>query len=156
MILCVQDPIWFLWTCLIFFIVFSVKFRAVVVTPDLLPYEGMVTYKLIDPASNIILLEKDVKLLSGVAGSEFKLGKHSTLGIWKLSYSVFVSDRLFIFLLYVSRRLLEPRFCFENWQSRYGIVWYLPQSDFSALPWISCLLITSLPHPEKSRPAHCI
>ncbi|XP_077965842.1 CD109 antigen-like [Styela clava] len=74
----------------------TIKFRAVVVTPDLLPYSGKVTYKLTDPDSNIIVQETNAELMSGVVGSEFTLGRYAVLGDWKLSYLVLEQEESLI------------------------------------------------------------
>nr|XP_039257930.1 CD109 antigen-like [Styela clava] len=81
----------------------TIKFRGVVTTPDLTPpgltplmhsryhHDSVptVTYKLTDPMNNVILMESDVTLTNGVAGSEFKLGRYATLGNWRITYKVY-------------------------------------------------------------------
>nr|XP_039257927.1 CD109 antigen-like [Styela clava] len=81
----------------------TIKFRGVVTTPDLTPpgltplmhsryhHDSVptVTYKLTDPMNNVILMESDVTLTNGVAGSEFKLGRYATLGDWRITYKVY-------------------------------------------------------------------
>ncbi|XP_077965467.1 CD109 antigen-like isoform X4 [Styela clava] len=76
----------------------TIKFRGVVTTPDLTPLMNAdgttptVTYKLADPMNNVILMESDVALSNGVAGSEFKLGRYATLGDWRITYKVYAYE----------------------------------------------------------------
>lgn len=70
----------------LFLLILTVKFRVVVTNSDLLPHNGSVSYKLTDPDENIILQKKKAVLVNGIAGSEFTLGRYSTLGIWKISF----------------------------------------------------------------------
>ena len=75
-------------------ILFSVKFRGVITTPDLRPFDGKASYKLQDPSGNIIIRQSDANLTQGVVGSQFKLGRYSTQGTWTISYEVHVSPFL--------------------------------------------------------------
>nr|CAB3229046.1 alpha-2-macroglobulin homolog precursor [Phallusia mammillata] len=64
----------------------TIKFRAVVLKPDLRPLLGNVSYSVEDPNGNTILLETDVVLEHGVAGSEFPLNKEAVKGNWKITF----------------------------------------------------------------------
>ena len=81
---------------------FLVQFRAVCLKPDLRPYTGNVTYQVMDPNDNIVLLENNAQLNHGVAGGEFSLNKDAFEGDWKIVYIVavcFTSKYLSVFNL---------------------------------------------------------
>ena len=67
------------------------KFRAVITTPDLRPFDGTASYKVEDPHGNVIVRKRDAKLNEGVVGSNFKLGRYATPGRWVITYKVRVS-----------------------------------------------------------------
>ncbi|XP_039256178.2 CD109 antigen-like isoform X2 [Styela clava] len=73
----------------------TIKFRAVVTTPDLKPLKNadgklpVVKYSLNDPSGNTVLLNSSASLVNGVVGSQFTLGRHASLGSWRVKYTVY-------------------------------------------------------------------
>lgn len=66
-----------------------------ITTPDLLPYDGLVNFKLQDPKKNNIMRERNATLTQGVHGTQFQLGRYATQGQWKIFYEVHVSINSF-------------------------------------------------------------
>ena len=66
---------------------FSVRFRALCLTPDLRPVKGKIEYQVQDPNDNIVFLEPNAQLVNGVAGGNLQLTKDAVDGDWKITFT---------------------------------------------------------------------
>lgn len=62
----------------------TVKFRAVNIHPDLLPFNGTVSLQITDPNQNIIRQEERKSLTKGVYSGELELASEPPLGVWTI------------------------------------------------------------------------
>merc|ERR1719334_2192639 len=64
----------------------TIKFRGLVLRPDLRPLEGVARFSVIDENGNVLLLNSNVELDHGVAGGEFELHRDAPTGEYRIVY----------------------------------------------------------------------
>ncbi|GMT28413.1 hypothetical protein PFISCL1PPCAC_19710 [Pristionchus fissidentatus] len=61
-----------------------VKYRVIVVTPNLTPYSDSISVKIVDPSQNVISQQLDKSLNKGVFSSELALATEPPIGEWQI------------------------------------------------------------------------
>ena len=71
----------------------TVKFRAFIVSPDLLPLNHTVTYEVRTPKGTIVMMRKNQPTVTGVVFDEFQLHPTAREGKWKIIFTDDVTVR---------------------------------------------------------------